>query len=559
MKIKEILLIITIIILASSPEKMASKKSINDIQEMGFTDKKKSEIIEKVWLEPPEGLFAIQKGKSKIYLGWRMIPYAPEAGYNIYRKEAQGIKYIKLNKSPIMDSTNYLDSTVKDGFKYYYKVRGVSESGSESKDSNIASILSKDSSSHLYLQIDNIIQNSKYGVVKTGDINGDGVFDYLIVSREVIDYDKKKFKDTKVFLYYSNGKKALEIDTKGQWHPLGAPWTLWDINGDGKEEIIGVKDERDGFYIYIMHCETGKILNKVKVPNTAGKCGYKNIAIAYLNGKDPFIIYQCGIYSGFDNVIIAFDKDLKQKWKFLKKAASEDNYGGSHQLTVADMDNDGKDEIFHGTYLIDDDGNLLWDPPKPYYHVDGVVVDDIRPDIPGLEVYMYVEQAPGGVHLLDHKGKLIWERWDCGSIKHAHTGWCADIRDDYPGMECFVHYKKDKMYCPTLISANGKKIMEKDLGNNPIDWDGDKYRELIFAGSIRNGKTLAAIKNIPNGYFYVMDIIGDYREEVIRVYEDKKGGSLLLQVYTNTSLINKKRLSPWEDRKYAVNKRWAGH
>ncbi|MCK4431403.1 MAG: hypothetical protein KAW19_08870, partial [Candidatus Aminicenantes bacterium] len=107
MKIKEILLIITIIILASSPEKMASKKSINDIQEMGFTDKKKSEIIEKVWLEPPEGLFAIQKGKSKIYLGWRMIPYAPEAGYNIYRKEAQGIKYIKLNKSPIMDSTNY--------------------------------------------------------------------------------------------------------------------------------------------------------------------------------------------------------------------------------------------------------------------------------------------------------------------------------------------------------------------------------------------------------------------------------------------------------------------
>lgn len=86
---------------------------------------------------------------------------------------------------------------------------------------------------------------------------------------------------------------------------------------------------------------------------------------------------------------------------------------------------------------------------------------------------------------------------------------------------------------------------------------GDKILN-YSTGSIKNGKILAAIKKIPNGYFYVMDIIGDYREEVIRVYEDKKGGSLLLQVYTNTSLINKKRLSPWEDRKYAVNKRWAG-
>ncbi|MCK4338169.1 MAG: hypothetical protein KAX11_09495 [Candidatus Aminicenantes bacterium] len=60
---------------------------------------------------------------------------------------------------------------------------------------------------------------------------------------------------------------------------------------------------------------------------------------------------------------------------------------------------------------------------------------------------------------------------------------------------------------------------------------GDKILN-YSTGSIKNGKILAAIKNIPNGYFYVMDIIGDYREEVIRVYEDKKGGSLLLQVYT---------------------------
>ena len=38
-----------------------------------------------------------------------------------------------------------------------------------------------------------------------------------------------------------------------------------------------------------------------------------------------------------------------------------DNRRGSHQAIVADLDDDGKEEIAYGTVAVDDDGSILWD------------------------------------------------------------------------------------------------------------------------------------------------------------------------------------------------------
>ncbi len=54
---------------------------------------------------------------------------------------------------------------------------------------------------------------------------------------------------------------------------------------------------------------------------------------------------------------------LTQRWQFdsAKQTTPSDWAGqGNHQLSVADVDSDGKDEIVYGSMALDDNGKGLW-------------------------------------------------------------------------------------------------------------------------------------------------------------------------------------------------------
>jgi hypothetical protein len=61
----------------------------------------------------------------------------PGVSYNVYRGTTSGGPYTKLNASPITGLT-YVDSTVQSGQTYYFVVRAVNSSGTESVNSNQA-------------------------------------------------------------------------------------------------------------------------------------------------------------------------------------------------------------------------------------------------------------------------------------------------------------------------------------------------------------------------------------------------------------------------------------
>jgi fibronectin type 3 domain-containing protein len=62
-------------------------------------------------------------------------------GYNVYRGTVSG-SYSKINSSTVA-STSYTDSTVQSGqnITYYYVVTAVSSTGTESTNSNQATVL----------------------------------------------------------------------------------------------------------------------------------------------------------------------------------------------------------------------------------------------------------------------------------------------------------------------------------------------------------------------------------------------------------------------------------
>ena len=106
------------------------------------------------------------------------------------------------------------------------------------------------------------------------------------------------------------------------------------------------------------------------------------MGIAYLDGQHPAIITQSGLYE--NEIFTAYDgRDLKQLWQF--KSFGETNGSGAHYIVNADVDGDGKDEVFDGGTCLNSDGTLRW---SVYVgHPDVVAVKRIIPGRPGRQVF----------------------------------------------------------------------------------------------------------------------------------------------------------------------------
>jgi len=170
------------------------------------------------------------------------------------------------------------------------------------------------------------------------------------------------------------------------------------------------------------------------------------LAIAWLDGKKPAIITQTGLYE--NEVLNAFDGNLKPLWEF--RSTMETSGSGCHHIEIADVDGDGKDEVFDGSTLLNADGTMRWSIYKQ--HADVVMVNEIMPDRKGLEVFYAIETLThAGAYVVDaNSGQIVWKvsheedpRWI-----HSHRGWTADIWDGSPGREVI-----------TIAMATGRRTM----------------------------------------------------------------------------------------------------
>src|SRR5262249_9797904 len=117
---------------------------------------------------------------------------------------------------------------------------------------------------------------------------------------------------------------------------------------------------------------------------------------AYLDGQRSSLIEARGYYTR--SVITAWDfrnGTLTRRWTFDSNSSTngpawEDQ--GDHQLSIGDMDGDGKDEIDYGAMAIDDNGAGLWNTGLG--HGDALHMGDLIPSRPGLEVFKVDENHP---------------------------------------------------------------------------------------------------------------------------------------------------------------------
>jgi rhamnogalacturonan endolyase len=249
--------------------------------------------------------------------------------------------------------------------------------------------------------------------------------------------------------------------------------------------------------------------------------------VAYLDGARPSAVFGRGYYAR--STVAAWDwrgGRLVQRWLFDSAAPGNAAFAGqgNHQLSVADIDGDGRDEVIYGSMAIDDTGRGLWS--SGLGHGDAMHVSDLDPDNPGLEKFGVHEDVRGnggiGAAMLDARtGRVLWTK---PADTDTGRGLAADIDPRHPGAEVWASN------APELFDVKGRVIPggRPRAANFAIWWDGDAQRELLDGNRIdkwdwQAGREVALLvadgtesnNGTKKNPALSADILGDWREELL--------------------------------------------
>ncbi|MFE3514970.1 rhamnogalacturonan lyase [Streptomyces sp. NPDC059166] len=364
---------------------------------------------------------------------------------------------------------------------------------------------------------------------------------------------------------------------------------VYDYDGDGRAEMAvrtsdGSKDSAGAVigsatashladncavlsgpeFLSVFDGRTGRVMDSVPFEPARGSVadwgdtwgnreGRLLSATAYVNGSTPSMIFSRGIYERI--AIAAWDwngTDLVRRWKFDTNAST--NYGkgydqqGNHNLAVADVDADGRDEVVYGAMAVDDNGSGLW--TTKLGHGDALHVGDLNPARPGLESFNVHEHTDSAYGFEMHDARTGQILWGAKTGTDVGRGICADLTNAYAGAECWSSggglYAADGRAISSAVPTFGGAASY----NSAIWWDGDANRELLdhrWSGTAGSGygqvlkytgstelsriwyDQAARSDNWTKGNPTLSaDLLGDWREEMIWRNED----STALRLYT---------------------------
>ncbi|WP_319789608.1 RICIN domain-containing protein [Streptomyces sp. 3MP-14] len=538
------------------------------------------------------GLISVRSGSGNL-VSWRLLgTEGYDTAFNLYRGGT------RVNGSPITDSTNYLDQGAPADASYTVRavVDGVEQPASEG---------SLRFTGGNYLDVPLQPPGAGYAPVDAspGDLDGDGQYEL------VVKWDPSDSKDNSQSGYTSNvyvdayrldGQRLWRIDL-GRNIRAGAHYTqfqVYDYDGDGRAEVAmktadATRDGRgtvignanadhrnSGGYIlsgpeYLTMFDglTGAALSTVPYDPPRGNVAdwgdsYGNrvdrflAGTAYLDGERPSLIMARGYYTRA--VVAAWDfrnGQLVKRWTFDSNASGNGSAAGqgNHQLSVADVDADGRQEIVYGSATIDDNGRLMY--ATGFGHGDALHVGDFVPNRPGLEVFTIHE--PGnqpGSDLHDARTGQVLHRTPTSGDEGPGRGVAADIHAGSPGAEFWGAGPN----MGNLRDASGANV-----GRNPSSanflawWDGDPVRELLdgtrvdkygTGGETRllTGSGVSSSNGTKATPALSGDILGDWREEVIWRHTDNSA----LRIYATGTPTDVKLHTLAHDAQYRVALAW---
>ena len=340
-------------------------------------------------------------------------------------------------------------------------------------------------------------------------------------------------------------------------------------------------------FLTVFNGETGAAMDTISLPTTRGSENGVDYGddfgnrsnrfvsdIAYLDGEKPYAIYLRGYYFGRNGkqrtsiAGISWDGTaLSPTYRFDTQKGQEGYYdgayqyvgNGNHNCTVADVDNDGKDEFITGALCMEVNDDNEFRPKWCTYlqHGDALHIGNYDPTHTGFEFFTVHEDSGTnslsgnditldfGMSVIDAEtGNIMFHE---GASDDTGRGVMANVgAGGYYQIWSAKNSARQSNGGTDFTTANSLTGRNTPSMNFRIFWDGDLYDNLLNGANITdwNGRNMSNIFSAGN-YDCVSindtkanpslqaDLFGDWREEV--VYPTSDGTALRVFSTTDTT------------------------
>ncbi len=287
----------------------------------------------------------------------------------------------------------------------------------------------------------------------------------------------------------------------------------------------------------------------------------------FLDGRHASLFLGRGIYTRHKMMAMDLNKDTHHwspRWTWSNNTSGSEWYGnGYHNFIIADVDEDGRDEIVYGSMVIDDNGNGL--STTGLGHGDAQHVSDFDPWRKGLEFFGCNEDNPGmnyrnattseiykRITASGDDGRCLMANFSNnypGSIGRSwHSNAISGVTDEeIPEASSLFYIKADN------LSLNACIYWDGDLLSEMLDSPGTAGSPLVFKleeGRLLTGAVGGMNNDSKNNPCFQGDLIGDWREEFV-----VRNGSNV-SIYTSIIPSDFGFYSLWYDHQYRQAMVW---
>lgn len=393
---------------------------------------------------------------------------------------------------------------------------------------------------HLVSRID--VKDFGAETLRIGDLSGDGAPDLLFVQSEYGTREITCLTATTLFgeVLWQNGDPSAE---NGRIYS-DLPVQIYDWDCDGRNEVLYIRQaqyadppragrvrERASRYegdatMVILDCRTGKEKGMLALPAPADDC----FLFADLTGR------------GRREDLVVKDRYWNM-WGVTHDGQTLWNWQGStgHFPAIADVDEDGKDEVFVGFALIDDDGKVIFETDPKGAHQDACYI--VRPT-DGRHRLLF---GNGGIHCLAADGSQLWhhplgeaqhvvagrfrtdsemqfavvDRTPISSHRRDRNAWAILYLYDMNGEEIWRRRQEEGAWCIATVRVNwlgqdaphGIFVYGHGKGRPAVIYDGEG--NVVETFPMAYGSDLLPADRPADSYGLAADLWGDSRDEVI--------------------------------------------
>jgi rhamnogalacturonan endolyase len=375
-----------------------------------------------------------------------------------------------------------------------------------------------------------------------GDLDGDGTADMLI-AQNIARVRGDAFDQISCLTAVNFDGKILwqsgRPDPRNGLLTNDTPFQIHDIDGDGKNEVVVVRD----FQLQILDGRNGSVRRSVwmpKMPREDKERPYEmenGDSIAFVNFLGDKGRHEILVKDRYNHFWV-YNNSLELLW-------SGDGQTGHYPYLVPDASS-SRDLLLIGYSLWDHNGHRIWSHDRDLHdHADGIAMENLTADS-NAEPRVYAAGSDEGVMLFDRGGQILKHV----RIGHAQSPTIGKYRMDVPGLQFVtVNFWKNPGIITVFdadanILAQGEPIHSGSV-MLPVNWRGDGQEFILLSGSSREGGMIdGQLRRVvvfpedghPDLTANILNVTGDARDEIILWDENR------VWIYTQDRPFAGKRL-----------------